>query len=280
VESSFQHTARSSAGAVGVWQFTRSTGRKFLRVNAAVDERLDPVASARGAARYLREAHDVLGSWPLALTSYNHGVAGMARARAQFGDDFEAIVRAYDAPSFGFASKNFYAEYLAAREVATHPEVYFPEGVGLRGAAGGGRRPPPPGDDDPAGAGPLRGGPRTPAPAQPRLVARAAAGRIALPAGHRVWLPEGTLAGRRPAPDVAVAEARPDPPPARPSARVAKAAKPAHRYHKVRAGDTLWSVAKRYGLEVAELRKMNGLTAKSSRIRPGQRLRVGYASTG
>src|SRR6185436_6945268 len=110
--------------------------------------------------------------------------------------------------------------------------------------------------------------------------AKAAAGRIALPAGHRVWLPEGTLAGRRPAPDVAVAEARPDPPPAAPSAKVAKAAKPAHRYHKVRPGDTLWSVAKRYGLEVAELRKMNGLTAKSSRIRPGQRLRVGYASTG
>jgi LysM repeat protein len=48
----------------------------------------------------------------------------------------------------------------------------------------------------------------------------------------------------------------------------------------VRPGDTLWSVAKRYGLDVAELRKMNGLSAKSSRIRPGQRLRVGYASEG
>ena len=74
-----------------------------------------------------------------------------------------------------------------------------------------------------------------------------------------------------------MAEARPASPPPSPSA---KAAKPAHRYHKVRPGDTLWSVAKRYGLEVAELRKMNGLSAKSSRIRPGQRLRVGYASEG
>ena len=280
VESSFQHTARSSAGAVGVWQFTRSTGRKFLRVNAAVDERLDPVASARGAARYLREAHDVLGSWPLALTSYNHGVAGMARARAQFGDDFEAIVRAYDAPSFGFASKNFYAEFLAAREVATHPEVYFPEGVAFEEPLAA--------DDVPLpqamtihGVQARYGVDRaTLRRLNPAWSARAAAGRIALPAGHRVWLPEGTLAGRRPAPDVVVAEARPDPPPPAPSARAAKAAKPAHRYHKVRAGDTLWSVAKRYGLEVAELRKMNGLTAKSSRIRPGQRLRVGFASEG
>ena len=49
------------------------------------------------------------------------------------------------------------------------------------------------------------------------------------------------------------------------------------RYHRVKAGDTLWSVAKRYGLEVAELRRMNGLSPKASRIRPGQRLRVGHA---
>ena len=56
VESSYQAAAKSSAGAVGVWQFTRGTGKLFLRIDSTLDERLDPIASARGAARYLRDA--------------------------------------------------------------------------------------------------------------------------------------------------------------------------------------------------------------------------------
>lgn len=129
VESSFQANARSSAGAVGVWQFTRPAARVFMTVNEAVDERLDPVASARGAARYLQSAYGKLGAWPLALTSYNHGIGGMQRAKSYYGHDFMRIVKNYDHPQFGFASRNFYAEFLAAREVAQHPERFFPEGV-------------------------------------------------------------------------------------------------------------------------------------------------------
>ncbi|MBK9950182.1 MAG: lytic transglycosylase domain-containing protein [Candidatus Competibacteraceae bacterium] len=129
VESSFQNHAASSAGAVGMWQFMPGTARRFGMLNAAVDERRDPVAAAHGAARYLRDAHDSLGSWPLALTSYNHGVGGMRRAQDAIGNDFAAIVRGYDGPGFGFASRNFYAEFLAAREIARNPQRYFPEGV-------------------------------------------------------------------------------------------------------------------------------------------------------
>ncbi len=129
VESSFQAHARSSAGAVGIWQFTRPAGRTFMTVNEAVDERLDPVASARGAARYLQSAYGKLGAWPLALTSYNHGIGGMQRAKSYYGQDFVRIVKNYDHPQFGFASRNFYAEFLAAREVARQPERFFPEGV-------------------------------------------------------------------------------------------------------------------------------------------------------
>jgi len=129
VESSFQANARSSAGAVGIWQFTRSAAKAFMDGNGTVDERLDPIASARGAARYLSYAYDKLGSWPLALTSYNHGIGGMQRAKDRFGHDFMRIVYEYDHPQFGFASRNFYAEFLAAREVAGQPEFFFPEGV-------------------------------------------------------------------------------------------------------------------------------------------------------
>ena len=132
VESSFQNRARSSVGAAGMWQFTRSAGRLFMKINRAVDQRMDPVAAARGAARYLRQAYDMLGSWPLAITSYNHGIRGMMRARDQYGSDFSRIVQEYDSRTFGFASRNFYAEFLAARDVARNREQYFPEGLNLQ----------------------------------------------------------------------------------------------------------------------------------------------------
>ncbi|HHW78219.1 MAG TPA: lytic transglycosylase domain-containing protein [Xanthomonadaceae bacterium] len=130
VESSFQNHAASSAGAVGMWQFMPGTARQFGMLNAAVDERRDPVAAAQGAARYLRNAYDSLETWPLALTSYNHGVGGMKRAREAFGNNFTAIVRNYSGTGFGFASRNFYAEFLAARDIARDPRRFFPEGIG------------------------------------------------------------------------------------------------------------------------------------------------------
>lgn len=129
VESSFQTNARSSVGAAGVWQFMPATGRLYMNVGNGVDERLDPVTAAGGAARYLRNAYERLGSWPLAITSYNHGVGGMQNARNQYGDDFGRIVQSYKGPAFGFSSRNFYASFLAAREVASQPQKFFPEGV-------------------------------------------------------------------------------------------------------------------------------------------------------
>ncbi|MGX2040223.1 lytic transglycosylase domain-containing protein [Methylocaldum sp. MU1018] len=193
VESSFQTHARSSAGAVGVWQFTRAAAERFMSVNAAIDERLDPVASARGAARYLSHAYGKLGSWPLAITSYNHGISGMLRAKQAFGHDFMRIVHDYDHPQFGFASRNFYAEFLAAREVARLPERFFAEGLRYEK----------PLDWDRAV---LTQDALVSTLAQryvtdkSRLIALNAAwsepaksGRTALPAGTEVWLPAGTL---------------------------------------------------------------------------------------
>ncbi len=126
VESSFQLTARSPAGAVGMWQFTPGAARTFIG-DDSMEARLNPVLSAHGAARYLKSAYERLGSWPLAITSYNHGISGMKRAKEQHGDDFIKIVREYDHPLFGFASRNYYAEFLAACEVAGQPERFFPD---------------------------------------------------------------------------------------------------------------------------------------------------------
>jgi len=127
VESSFNIHARSHAGAVGMWQFIRSTGRRFLRVDSAIDERKDPLESTRAAARLLNENYQVLGNWPLAITAYNHGQEGLVRAIAKVGSrDLMEIIRKYESRTWGFASKNFYAEFLAAVEVAKNVERYFP----------------------------------------------------------------------------------------------------------------------------------------------------------
>jgi membrane-bound lytic murein transglycosylase D len=126
VESSFQLTAKSYAGAVGMWQFTPAAAKTFIG-DDSVEARLDPVRSAHGAARYLKAAYERLGSWPLAITSYNHGIGGVKRAKEQHGDDFVKIVREYNHPLFGFASRNYYAEFLAACEVASQAERFFPD---------------------------------------------------------------------------------------------------------------------------------------------------------
>ena len=126
VESSYDPTAYSHAGAAGMWQFMPSTGVRYLRIDHVVDERRDPFLSTHGAVRLLADNHAVLGTWPLALTAYNHGVGGMRRAVAQLGTtDIGTIVRDYDGRTFKFASRNFYAAFLAALEVDTHAERYF-----------------------------------------------------------------------------------------------------------------------------------------------------------
>jgi len=125
VESSFNANAYSKVGAAGLWQFMRSTGRRYMRVDDAVDERLDPYRSTEAAAQLLAYNYRVLGSWPLALTAYNHGPGGMKRAQEQLGtSDIVTIVRKYQSRSFGFASRNFYVAFLAALEIDTNPEKF------------------------------------------------------------------------------------------------------------------------------------------------------------
>ena len=117
VESSFNPKAYSKAGAAGLWQFTRSTGRDFMVINDVIDERLDAYLSTHAAAQFLKENHRQLNSWPLALTAYNYGRTGMVRAQQQLGT-YEKIFRAHNTGMFKFASRNFYSEFLAALRVA------------------------------------------------------------------------------------------------------------------------------------------------------------------
>jgi membrane-bound lytic murein transglycosylase D len=126
VESSFTPWAYSRVGASGLWQFTRSTGRRFLRIDHVIDERLDPFRATVAAARLLVQNRTVTGSWPLAITAYNHGASGMRRAVRKLGThDIVTINRKYKSRTFGFASRNFYVELLAAAEVSENYLNYF-----------------------------------------------------------------------------------------------------------------------------------------------------------
>jgi membrane-bound lytic murein transglycosylase D len=265
VESSFQYAARSSAGAVGAWQFTRGTGRLYMPITSAFDARLDPLAAAAAAAEYLGDSFEKLQSWPLALTAYNHGVAGMARARDQHGD-YEQVFLNYDGRSFGFASRNFYAEFLAARELAANADKYFsgtftPESVhDLDSTVLDGRSTP----------GRLASAFEVPLDdlvvLNPAWTRRAIRDGLALPKGVVVWLPRGTharLAAAGKTPDYTLAGWIDD-----------------GGQYVVQPGDTLSVIATAYGVSVDLLRELNGMNDRDSLIRVGQKLTLGEVRGG
>ena len=260
VESSFNAAAYSKVGAAGLWQFMRSTGKRYMRVDDAVDERLDPYRSTEAAAQLLAYNYRVLGSWPLALTAYNHGAAGMRRARDTVGtDDFVKINRTYNSRTFGFASRNFFPSFLAALTIDENPEKYF---------------------------GPLDRRPEqkfreVTMPAYVRLTTLERTlglereqlralnpawrptiynGTRLVPRGYRLRLPADMpdkwtadlLQSRLPSNELYAGQVTP-------------------RSHRVRKGETLASIAPRYGMTAARLGEMNGLSA-NAQLRAGRRL--------
>jgi len=260
VESSFNTHARSKYGAGGMWQFMPATGRRYLAIDALVDERLDPELATIAAARLLRDNFAKLGSWPLALIAYNHGAGGMARAVRNLGTkDVVRITHRYRSRTFGFASRNFYPQFLAARRVARDPERYF--GPIER------ERPVPArvvtlpfyldARDLERHLGISR---ETLAEHNPALRPVLLSGERRLPKGYRLRLP-ATLSA-----DASGLIAR-LPPEARHAEQVPVLT------HTVRRGDTLAAIARRHGTTVARLAALNKL-ANPNRIRPGQVLEV------
>lgn len=125
VESSFNLKARSRVGASGIWQFMRSTARLYMRMDASADERNDPLRATRAAAKKLRDNYTMLKSWPLAVTAYNHGPAGVKRLTEKMGTT--DIVELIDVRKgrFKFASASFFASFLAALDVERNAEKHF-----------------------------------------------------------------------------------------------------------------------------------------------------------
>lgn len=126
VESSFHPGAYSSVAAAGMWQFMRATGQRFMRIDHIVDERMDPYTATYAAMSLLEYNYRILGTWPLALTAYNHGTGGMSRAVRDTGSNkIEDIIANYKGPNFGFASRNFYPQFLAVLDVERQAQTLF-----------------------------------------------------------------------------------------------------------------------------------------------------------
>ena len=297
VESSFNNQAVSKTRAAGIWQFMAGTAKIYMKVNNDIDERYDPWTATRGAARYLKRSYGMFASWPLSLMSYNHGQAGVRNAVNSMGtSDFMSIIREYDGRAFGFASRNFYAEYLAACKVMHNADKYFKDIDYMKPL----RR------DTIRLARPLwvstivnhstisREDLRT---YNPALQSSVLYGKRPIPTGYDLHIPEGRYAnmpefvtnmrahetsGQKKTTSVIAkstkgsaetTSAKKAEPEEAPSSSAKKPVTATKKSYVVKKGDTLYSISRKFSTSVASLRKINGLTHNN--IQPGQRLWIG-----
>jgi membrane-bound lytic murein transglycosylase D len=261
VESSFNVEAYSKVGAAGLWQFMPSSAKIYMRLDELVDDRRDPWTSTDAAARHLRDDYAALGSWPLALTAYNHGRGGIAKGlRETGGSTLPDLIRSYDSKNFGFASRNFYAEFLAASDVERNWKQHFGEITrreALRFDTVETKNYVPyetlrrlcDADDDVF---------RRLNPAyRPEVIE----GKLYVPPGHLIRVP----AGRANAFNVAYAKLG--------SSERFDSQRTFYLLHKVGKGDSLGKIAKKYGVSQASIKSANGLK-DSAKLKLGQVLKV------
>lgn len=129
VESTFNVEAQSKVGASGLWQIMPILGKKFNYIQKSYDKRNHPYFATKLAARILKENFLILKNWPLAVTSYNFGVGSMIKVKRKLKtQNLETIFGGEkENPYMGFASRNFYATFLAALHVEAHANIYFGE---------------------------------------------------------------------------------------------------------------------------------------------------------
>lgn len=123
IESGYYLGARSHASAVGPWQFIKGTGKRYgLRITHEIDERQDLFKASNAAAMYFKDLHNVFSSWELALSAYNAGEYGIIRRIMKHGTrDFYALSRNKQLPS---ETINYVPKVLAAMHVVQNAEKY------------------------------------------------------------------------------------------------------------------------------------------------------------
>ena len=254
LESEFVVNTTSRNGAVGLWQFIATTARRYgLRIDEWVDERRDPVKSTRAAAAYLKDLHDYYGRWYLATAAYNAGPGNVDKALQQSGaKDFWHIKTKTQLTE---ETHNFVPKFVAISLIAMDPSKYGLNDVRYEAAL----------DYEEV---------ELKAPMKLAALAQSAETEIPdlrdlNPALLRDMTPPGEQSFRINVPvgkaSILLAKTIEKP--------IEKNTEPTQVVtHEVKRGETLFSIARSYGLEVRALMEFNGLT--TSRLLIGQRLRI------
>ncbi len=313
IESAYMPTLTSRVGAHGIWQFMPDTAREYgLRVDWWVDERADPQLSTRAAAKYLKDLHRMFGDWSLALAAYNCGPGRVRRTLTEAGvSSFWELLDAGLLPkeTRGYVP-TFYATLLIASDPETYGftlgkvQEHDEKHIDLRGPLSLAYLAEVTGVDEdllkemnpalrrgvvPPGRTPVR----VPSKAAETLLARAdslrqedayvkfctfqlrngdSLGRLARAIGTK----EETLLAMNnlDANDrVGAGDSIYLPVRARELSTLLAHSENDEIYYAVKKGDTLFSIAKKNGLSVPELRELNDL-GKNVALRTGQKLRV------
>lgn len=260
IESGFSPKARSQAAAVGIWQFIAETGKRYgLEVSGYVDERRDPIKATGAALDYLQELYDRFGSWYLAAAAYNTGENRVARIMreetgSERGDDSDFWRIASRLPR---ETRNYVPLMLAAGHIGKEPGKY--------------------GFDDVEYYEPLS----FQTVWVPASVPLAAVAKAANTSEEKIFDLNPELLRNVTPPDRGWSVRVPDGaeqhfaqnfPAALSEVRLAAKSKPAAT-HRVKRGETLSHIAKRYGLSVSTIAKANG-GLSPSRLQIGQAIRI------
>jgi membrane-bound lytic murein transglycosylase D len=127
IESGFNQKAKSPMGAVGIWQFIKSTAQIYgLSVGSVADQRKDPILSTLAAARHLKDLYQIYGDWYLALAAYNAGPGTVDRLVARLGTtDFWKIS---NSGRLCLETRRYIPKFIAAALILRDPKKY---GIGV-----------------------------------------------------------------------------------------------------------------------------------------------------
>ena len=259
IESGFTNTATSHAGAVGPWQFMPATARRFgLRVDNWVDERRDPVKATHAAAQYLKFLYGEFGSWYLAAAGYNAGENKIRRALTMYQvNDFWSISQS-DQDYLAEETKQYVPRMIAASIIAKEPGKYGFTDVQYEEAMSYEEMTIHPTTSLAAVAKAAGIPTATLLDLNPELK------RAATPPGdmYSLKIPSGSQNHMTKAYASLSAEER--------SAKVSELAADGASSHRVRSGDTLSNIARRYNCTVAQICALNPKLNSKSTIYVGQ----------
>ncbi|MEN8164829.1 MAG: LysM peptidoglycan-binding domain-containing protein [Acidobacteriota bacterium] len=253
VESGYKVKAYSRASAVGPWQFISSTGQRYgLKRDYWIDERMDPEKSTDAAIAYLTELHDMFGDWPKALAAYNCGEGRVARLQRSNPNQYMDFWDLYS--RLPRETRRYVPRFIATLMIVENPAKY--------------------GMDLPAPSAPLPDW--THIQIDKALKLETLDAKLGLSKGslqalnselRRGATPKGSYQLKVPVDQettiLAAVEAIP----------VWSPPQPAYATHRVRRGETLSHIARRYGTSINAIMRSNNLRS-ANRIWPGQRLKV------